>query len=127
MAEPSDLLSVPAGRALALLRRARVDLDHLERVSAENGTRRQLVVSVADRLGALSREGTCPQALAVLLQDWRDRLGSHVLVAEALAELEVHPDLADQMVRRGLVGVIEEAPTRLAADPARASRATAGG
>ena len=47
-------------------------------------------------------------------------------MADALADLEVHPDLADQLLRRGLVEVLEEAPARLAARPAGVTRAAAG-
>jgi hypothetical protein len=126
MGEAADLSSATAGAAIALLRRARVDLGHLERLGADHDVRRALVVGVADRLDTIARDAGCPLDLAVLLHDWRDRLGSHVLVAEALADLEVHPDLADQLLRRGLVEVLEEAPARLAARPAGTTRAAAG-
>lgn len=106
--------------ALALLRRARAELDGTHRTASPT-ERRAVVALLADRLGALARHPDCPVAVGVLLHDWRDRLGSHVLVAEALAELELHPDLADQMLRRGIDELLDEAPGRLAALDARRS------
>jgi hypothetical protein len=106
--------------ALALLRRARTELDGTHRESSP-AERRAVVVVLADRLGLLARHPDCPVAVGVLLHDWRDRLGSHVLVAEALDELELHPDLADQMLQRGIDELLDEAPARLAALDARRS------
>lgn len=114
MADPVDREPASGQAALALLRRARAELDGAHR-TASPGERRAAVALLADRLGLLAKHPDCRVALGVLLHDWRDRLGSHVLVAEALAELEVHPDLADQMLQRGIDELLDEAPERLAA------------
>lgn len=110
-----DLRTPPIGQgARAVLRRARTELAVLDAEGASATRRRAVVVAVADRLAALARRPGCPPAVADVLHDWRDRLGSHVLVAEALAELEVHPDLADQLLRRAVDELLDEAPERLA-------------
>lgn len=110
-----DLRGPAAGRgAVALLRRARADLDGVHR-GASATERRAVVAVLSDRLGLLAKHPDCPVDLGVLLHDWRDRLGSHVLVADALAEMEVHPDLADQLLQRGIDELLDEAPGRLAA------------
>ena len=119
-------LRVPAvgHRALTLLRQAQTELVALHHEAAPGHRRRALVVELGERLAALARHPDCPIAVAVLLHDWRDRLGSHVLVAEALAELEVHPDLALQLLRRGVDELADEAPDRLAATAVAARTAS---
>lgn len=112
MAEPVELRRDAAERALVMLRRARTDLERLAVAGAGNRLRRAIVVSASEELDRLARDPACAHVDSVLLQDWRDRLGSHVLVAEALGEMEVHPDLADQLLQRGLDEILEEAPGR---------------
>ena len=123
-----DLRTPPVGHgAVTLLRRARAELGRLEAEGATAAQRRAVVVEAAERLARLARRPSCPVVLGAVLHDWRDRLGSHVLVAEALAELEVHPDLADQLLRRGVDELLDEAPERLslAVEPARRAAPTA--
>lgn len=114
MAEPlAALVQTAAHDAVSVLRRAREEIDLLDATDAGMEARWGLVELAADRLALAAKDAACPVALSVLLLDWRDRLSSHVLVARALAEMEVHPDLADQLLRRGLDELLGEAPQRL--------------
>lgn len=123
MAELELGFTAAGQQALTSLFATRSELDDLRSASAPGAERRAIVATLADRFAVLARHPDCPVAVGVLLHDWRDRLGSHVLVAEALADLEVHPDLADQMLQRGLQELLDEAPDRLAID-VDAARAT---
>lgn len=100
--------------AVAVLRRARAGLDALQADGAPAEAQRALVDGATERLAGLARDSACSRLLGDALTDWRDRLASYVLVAETFADMEVHPDLAEQLLRRGLDEVLEEAPSRLA-------------
>lgn len=103
-----------ARRAIARLHRARQQLDDpaFDEVSVEAAAR--MVDAAATPLVLVASDDACPDDLRTVLLDWRDRLGSHILTARALGELEVHPDLARQLLRRGLDEVLGEAASRLA-------------
>jgi hypothetical protein len=109
-ADPYEL----ARRAVTRLHRARTQLDEpaFAEVTVEVAARS--VDASAAPLRVVAGDDRCPDDLRTVLLDWRDRLGSHVLTARALGELEVHPDLARQLLRRGLDEVLGEAPSRLA-------------
>jgi hypothetical protein len=73
---------------------------HADRLGADG--RRAVVEVVAEQLAALATEQGCTEAGRRVLLDWRDRLSSYILAAQALDELDVHADAADQFLRRGL-------------------------
>jgi hypothetical protein len=100
-------------RAAARLEGARRQLDHPAVVDAPVEVAARFVDAAAESLTREAAVDSCPHALRTILLDWRDRLGSHVLTARALGELEVHPDLARQLLRRGLDEILGEAPSRL--------------
>lgn len=83
-----------------------------------------IVQEAADYLALAAAEPSCPTGLSTILLDWRDRLGSHVLAARALADLDVHHDLAEQMLCRGLDEAIQESGPRLAELRAKLDDAT---
>ena len=97
-------------RAVAALHRARARLAVPMAPGEATAARWTPVEEAADALAAAANRPWCPAAVNALLLDWRDRLGSHVLAARALADLDVHSDLAEQFLRRGLDEVISEVP-----------------
>jgi hypothetical protein len=103
---PSD------GRDVALLARgALVHLHEQGEVLGADG-RRAVVEGVAARLAAMARHHACGEERRRTLLGWRDRLSSYVLAAQALDELDVHADAADQFLRRGLDELGAEAGER---------------
>jgi hypothetical protein len=102
-----------ARAAVAVLHRARTRLSAVASAAESNEVRWRIVDDAADQLAVAASDPACPVMLGTVLLDWRDRLGSCVLAARALADLDVHPDLAEQLLCRGLDEAIEESPRRL--------------
>ena len=125
----SILLSVEAlaARELGVLRRARARMSVVDNDAGPGHVRWRVVQDAADHLARVARDATCPDALGVVLLDWRDRLSSHILAARALAELDVHRDLAEQLLCRGLDEITQEAPLRLVALRAKLAPSAASG
>jgi len=114
MGDPSRLTAEQvAQESVEALRRARLVLSLICGAAAPNEVRWQIVEDAADHLALAASDPECPVQLGVILLDWRDRLGSCVLAARALADLDVHPDLAEQLLCRGLDEAIQESPRRL--------------
>jgi hypothetical protein len=95
------------------LRRARRRLDLPSVRPDDVEAKRRVVEAAAERLARTAMNADCPVQLTLLLLDWRDRLGSFVLAASAVTDLDVHADVAERLLRRGLDEVIEQAPDRL--------------
>jgi len=104
-----------AMRELDVLRRARTALSAVVDAGEGGDLAWQLVQDVADQLAMAASAPSCPPTVGATLLDWRDRLGSYILAARALAELDVHRGMAQQLLCRGLDEVIEEVPHRLLA------------
>ena len=66
----------------------------------------RIVEETADSLAEAAKDPWCSGSLAEALLDWRDRLGSYLLAARALAELDVDRQLAPQLLRRGVDEII---------------------
>lgn len=114
MGDTSRLRAEQVARAsVEALRRARARLDLVDDPAAANDVRWEIVEGAAEQLASAASDPTCPVVLGAILLDWRDRLGSCVLAARALADLDVHPDLAEQLLCRGLDEAIQESPQRL--------------
>jgi hypothetical protein len=105
----------PAGGALDLLQGAQAQL--ARRSDSEIGFMCRTVEEVADRLAEAARDPWCRGSLSEALLDWRDRLSSYLLAAQALAELDVDRALAAQLLRRGVDEVTDRC-VRLGARPA---------
>lgn len=113
--QPAERLAVDVQvlAAVEVLRRARARLAQLPAIAAATEVPWQLVEEAADHLAETAGDPSCREPLAAVLLDWRDRLGSFVLAARALADLDVHNDLAHQLLCRGLDEAIDESPRRL--------------
>ena len=100
--------------ALELLHNAQAQL--ARRRDSEIGLMCRTVEEVADRLAGAARDPWCRGSLSEALLDWRDRLSSYLLAAQALAELDVDRALAAQLLRRGVDEVTDRC-VRLAHRP----------
>jgi hypothetical protein len=110
MAEPGVIAARPLLlQALTVLNTTRRTLDPPGASEADLDRHAADVDQAARSLASLARDDTCPPKLEVALFDWRDRLGSHVLAARALGDMDVHPDAAMQLLRRGLDEAIANA------------------
>jgi len=94
-----------AAGTLELLHRTQAQL--ARRSDADVAVMCQIVEDTADRMSEAARDPWCPGSLSEALVDWRDRLSSYLLAAQALAELDVDRALAAQLLRRGVDEVID--------------------
>ena len=92
-------------QASAVILIAQGTLEAALEVGSEATSCYRIVDTAGDRLALLSMDESCDRRTGLMLLDWRDRLSSHVLAAQALADIEVHADVEIHMLQRGLAEV----------------------